>query len=361
MIGIIQKHLQKYPKMQIQDIAKLLYQSEFGGGHMITNAAKSLERIQTEYLTLKDINFPSTIESIGDGMCRIYLNCLSEGMSAEVLNLIFVYSANHKKGTIQGFEIKLEQFLNACRNGKLPYSEKEATEFFTAWKSQGYPPISHTEIYRTNYFPAYRVIEASYAKIYEAIQAIEQGLKNKTGNHPFVVAIDGMCGSGKSTLGNLLKANFPDSNLFHMDDYFLQPHQRTEERLTEIGGNVDYERFHSEILSHLEERNGLDYHIYDCSTRSLGNTIHVTRKPLVIVEGTYSMHPYFGDIYDLCIFCEITEDEQAERILNRNGKEMLKRFQEEWIPKENQYFEAYEIREKVDSNNVIRYKFHFLF
>lgn len=345
MIDIIQKHIRRYPQMQIQDIAKLLYQSEFGGGHMISDETKSLERIQKEYvsLSLQDNMYPSVIEAIGDGMCRIYLNCLSEGMSAEILNQIFVYSANQKKGTIQRFEIKLEQFLNACRNGVLPYSEKEANEFLTGWKAQGYPPISHTEIYRTNYFPAYRVIESSYAKVCEAIQAIEHGLKNQTGNHPFVVAIDGMCGSGKTTLGNLLKANYPNSNLFHMDDYFLQPHQRTEERHTEIGGNVDYERFQSEILSHLGERTGLDYHIYDCSTQSLGNTLHVTWQ---LVEGTYSMHPYFGDIYDLCIFCEITEKEQTERILNRNGKEMLKRFQNEWIPKENQYFKAYGIKEK---------------
>ena len=32
-----------------------------------------------------------------------------------------------------------------------------------------------------------------------------------------------------------------------MDDYFLQPYQRTEERLAEPGGNVDYERFKEEI------------------------------------------------------------------------------------------------------------------
>ncbi len=348
MLEIMQKHLSLYPKMLIPDLAKLLYQSEFGGGHMITHPTQSLERIHAEYasLLLQDTKYAATLEAIGDDMCRIYLTCLSKGMSAEVLNQIFIHSANHKKGSLRGLENKLMQAINACRQGILPYSEQEVTAYFRNWKSQGYPALSHSALYRTNYLPAYRVIDASYAKVYEAIQAIEQGLKTRSAHRPFVIAIDGMCGSGKTTLGKLLQTNYPYANLFHMDDYFLQPHQRTKERLAQIGGNVDYERFQSEILSQLSAKEGLDYRVYDCSTQTLGDKIHVDWQPLVIIEGTYSMHPYFGNAYDLRIFCEITAAKQTERILNRNGQEMLSRFQKEWIPKENQYFEAYKIKEK---------------
>ena len=35
-----------------------------------------------------------------------------------------------------------------------------------------------------------------------------------------LVAIDGRCASGKTTLGNYLKQHY-DCNLFHMDDFFL--------------------------------------------------------------------------------------------------------------------------------------------
>ena len=49
-----------------------------------------------------------------------------------------------------------------------------------------------------------------------------------------VVAIDGNSGAGKSTLAALI-ADVYDCNLFHMDDFFLRPEQRTEERLKETG------------------------------------------------------------------------------------------------------------------------------
>ena len=180
----------------------------------------------------------------------------------------------------------------------------------------------------------------------DIIQKIEHGLSILNSERPFVIAIDGMSGSGKTTLGNFLWEHFPESNLFHMDDFFLRPHQRTSERLAEIGGNVDYERFHEEILSQIENTNGFSYRKYDCQTQTLGPSQHVDWKPVGIIEGAYSHHPYIGDIYNLRIFCEISDTEQRERIFKRNGADMLKCFEIEWIPKENQYFDYYKIREK---------------
>jgi len=179
----------------------------------------------------------------------------------------------------------------------------------------------------------------------DLIYIIKQNIESKS-TLPYVVAIDGMSASGKTTLGELLHKEFPESNLFHMDEYFLQPHQRTRTRLVEVGGNVDYERFKDEIILHLENRGGLNYRVYDCLTQILGPEKHVPWKPLVIVEGSYSQHPYFGNAYDLRIFCEISEEEQKKRILKRNGPEMLERFVSEWIPKENDYFKHYKIKER---------------
>ena len=116
--------------------------------------------------------------------------------------------------------------------------------------------------------------------------------------------------------------------------------------INEIGGNVDYERFKDEIILHLGDSNGLYYHTYDCHTQTLSSKKHVAQKPLVIIEGAYSQHPYFGDVYDLRIFCEISKEEQRKRIAKRNGLQMLERFVNEWIPKENLYFKTFCIKEK---------------
>ena len=60
-----------------------------------------------------------------------------------------------------------------------------------------------------------------------------------------VIAIDGMAASGKSNLAARLAEEL-DGCVIHMDDFFLPPELRTQERLSSPGGNVHYERFEAE-------------------------------------------------------------------------------------------------------------------
>ena len=71
-------------------------------------------------------------------------------------------------------------------------------------------------------------------------------------------------------------------------------------------------------------------------------------KKVVIVEGAYSCHPYFENYADFKIFLKLDEETQKERILKRNGEEMLKRFMNEWIPLENRYFNEFKIEQNAD-------------
>ena len=205
--------------------------------------------------------------------------------------------------------------------------------------------MHHSEAFRQHYFPAYRIVLKKYAERLNVFAGIDRCMREKTETRPVVVAIEGGAGSGKSVLGGVLKEVY-DCNLFHMDDFFLQMHQRTPERFAEPGGNVDYERFKIEVLDQLEHPEGLWYQPYDCSVQQLAEKIKVPYKDLVIIEGAYSLHPHFEDRADLAFFLEIPDEVQLERISNRNGEWMLKRFVEEWLPMERTYFEEFKIWEK---------------
>lgn len=347
MRNVIELHMEKYPKMELRDMFKLIYQSEFGGGHMIEDKKKSLEWIKEETKFVQSQNWPErecVCEDIGGDMCRMYLDT---ELSPETLNEMFVQSANKKRGTIEGLERKLEQFLEFCETNECRFSREEAEQAVLIWKEAGYPAIHHSEAYRSNYFPAYRVVMKKYVERLEVFKKIDTYLQtNLTPSIPIVVAIDGMAGSGKSVLGQLLQEIYHCS-LFHMDDFFLQPHQRTPERFAEPGGNVDYERFKEEVLDRLDNPEGFWYRKYDCSTQSLLPEEYAAYNELVVIEGAYSLHPYFNGRADLAFFLEISDELQKERICKRNGEWMLKRFVEEWIPMEHKYFEAFGIKEKA--------------
>lgn len=164
---------------------------------------------------------------------------------------------------------------------------------------------------------------------------------------PFLIAIDGNCGSGKTTLARFLQTQL-DCNLFHMDDFYLPWSLKTPERLNEPGGNVYYERFLEEVLMPLKSGLAFSYQPYDCKQEALMPAREVQPKRLNIVEGSYSMHPKLRDAYDYRLFLSVSESIQTVRILERNGVEGLKRFQDLWIPLENKYFESYKVSQYAD-------------
>lgn len=161
-----------------------------------------------------------------------------------------------------------------------------------------------------------------------------------------LIAIDGNCTAGKTTLASFLEKEY-DCNVFHMDDFFLRPEQRTAERYAQPGGNVDYERFREEVLLPLNSGEAFSYRPFSCKTFTLSESVQVMPKQLNIVEGTYCLHPYFGDAYDLKLFLSVDPELQRQRVYQR-PQHVRERFFTDWIPMEKRYFDFYGISEKAD-------------
>lgn len=332
------------PKAQIQDFVKRIYQSEFGGGHMIQNEADSLERLRREIagLTDKQKRQPYIDAFFGD-YCRMNLS-VSQLLSPELMNRIFVLSAeNVPKGAWFRFEEKLKLLYELCdqRPELFRFTPEQAKEYLIEYKKAGYPAVHHSAEYRKAYEPAYRVVRKEYVRFPELYAAMEQCLREKGSVR---VAIDGNSGSGKSTAAKLIASLF-DANLFHADDFFLPLEKRTPERLEEVGGNFDRERFREELCEKVKEEKPFSFRPFDCGLMQLGDPVEVSPKKVSIFEGCYCMHPELREYYDVKVFLSVPPGEQQARILKRSGSMMLRRFLDEWIPKENRYFQEMNVRE----------------
>lgn len=161
------------------------------------------------------------------------------------------------------------------------------------------------------------------------------------------VAIDGRCASGKTTLAREI-SRMLKAPVVHADHFFLRPKQRTPERLAEAGGNLDRERLLSEVLIPRVQGEAISYTRFDCSTQALVEKINIPKNPVLIVEGSYSMHPELSGFYDLKIFLTTKKSTQEERLLAREGAGKLVLFQERWIPLEEAYFEELRPSERCD-------------
>ncbi len=162
-----------------------------------------------------------------------------------------------------------------------------------------------------------------------------------------IVAIDGRCGSGKTTLAAKLQKHLHGS-VFHMDDFFLRPEQRAEERFAAPGENVDHERFLEEVLLPLRNGQPVTYQPFLCSRQQLGGPLTVEPNRVAIVEGAYACHPALWEYYDLRVFLTIDPETQMQRIQARNGPEKAQQFRTRWIPFEEKYFKAFHVQTRCD-------------
>ena len=163
---------------------------------------------------------------------------------------------------------------------------------------------------------------------------------------PFLAAIDGRCGSGKTTLASVL-AEETGCAVLHLDHFFLRPEQRTPQRLAAPGGNVDAERFVEEVLRPLAAGKDVTYRPFDCAVGALGEEIRVSRRAVYLVEGSYSLHPLLTLFYHCRIFLSVGEEEQLRRLRLR-APEKLEAFRSRWIPLEEKYFAAFHLPEGCD-------------
>ncbi|MBO7086301.1 MAG: hypothetical protein J6W25_04205 [Bacilli bacterium] len=157
---------------------------------------------------------------------------------------------------------------------------------------------------------------------------------------PLILAIEGQCASGKTTLANMFKDMYA---VIHIDDFFLPPHLKTEERLAEVGGNINYEAIHK-MLTGIKVKHIIEYDKYDCHADKYSH-VNIPYNEVIILEGVYSFHPYFNNLIDRLVFIETDSKEQRERIDQRSNAQM---FYKLWIPLENRYYKESGILNKTN-------------
>ena len=89
------------------------------------------------------------------------------------------------------------------------------------------------------------------------------------------------------------------------------------------------------------------YIAYSCREGAYLPPVSCQPARLVIVEGSYSCHPTLADCYDLKVFVTCSKEEQARRLLTREG-ERYSGFTARWIPLEEGYFAKFQIEQVAD-------------
>lgn len=93
-----------------------------------------------------------------------------------------------------------------------------------------------------------------------------------------LIAIDGPCGSGKTTLANRLSAVL-NAPCVRMDHFFLPHALKTPERLAQPGGNADLDRLLGEFFTPWLSAGCASYRPYDCHRDCLSAPVDHSGQP----------------------------------------------------------------------------------
>ena len=158
--SVLKEHAKRYPKMEPTDAVKLLYQNEFGGGHLIRDEEACLRYLRAEYESIPKDPAATRQEYIGNGIYRVNLAALTEA-ELEDLGRDFISSAAAHKGNLERFIGKLEVLRRLTAEGIFSFDSVQLEEYLTAYQQAGYPMVSHSPTYREHYKPAYRIIRTT--------------------------------------------------------------------------------------------------------------------------------------------------------------------------------------------------------
>jgi hypothetical protein len=148
---VLRNHLDRYPKMEPQDVYKLIYQASLGNEHLMTDTSALREYLLDELKAVEAPTMePSTEALTPDGeLVRLNLRPFksAHGNPEELLKAMLETARTFKKS-----ERQLEAWLRAI--------EQRGTEtaFFQRMRRERYPSVHHSDAYEAAYKPAYRVI-----------------------------------------------------------------------------------------------------------------------------------------------------------------------------------------------------------
>jgi hypothetical protein len=160
VLTLIDDHLARRPKMELRDVYKLLYQGVMGPEHLISSSEIFTARLQMEWDSLLPGPEESLFEIVRpDGSLkrlnlRPYRAC---GGKVEDLASACLRTAQRPWGKVAEVQSAWAIFTLICPQRYVHFVQFEV-EAMTDWlDSKNYPALHHSDAYRQNYHPAYRL------------------------------------------------------------------------------------------------------------------------------------------------------------------------------------------------------------
>lgn len=157
LINIIKTHLEKYPKMELEDFLKLIFQNSHGPKHLDILKVKENFRKELQDATLKK----NYVEYIGNDYYRVYFNKLWDEDTINKVLDAFIKSNQNSQVFEQLFNDEIDDLIELINLKKVSLSSNDIT-LIRNYQEKDNHMISHSLLYKQLYNPHYILIHKNY-------------------------------------------------------------------------------------------------------------------------------------------------------------------------------------------------------
>lgn len=180
---------------------------------------------------------------------------------------------------------------------------------------------------------------------------------------PFIVAIDGLSGAGKTTLIDQLRGTSPKEVMLHIDDFIVERHRRYETGQSEA---MEYYALQWDVdllvqtlfepLRQGETTLTLPYYARD-RDEIVMRTIEIAPNALVLIEGIFLLRDEWRPYFDYVVYLDCPREVRYERVLNRDTyigdlSERIAKYERRYWPGEVHYLKT--VNPKAKANHIVQ-------
>ncbi len=180
---------------------------------------------------------------------------------------------------------------------------------------------------------------------------------------PFIIGIDGLGGSGKSTLVRQLEKEFSKKEcrvlVLHMDDHIVEKNKRyqteNEEWFEYYYLQWDIKMLQTILLKKLHhDSQNLTLPFYENRTDTiLYKRVKIIPNSIVLIEGVFLQRKEWRGYFDQVIFIDCPRDLRVKRVINRDiyigdNEERLNKYKKRYWPGEEHYIRSEKPIDKAD-------------